>query len=143
MIRNYRAGSEVELSVFRDGEALIIQVELVRAPKLDREMRKYRDEQFEYTARDVTFFDRAGEQWGEEETGVLITEITSGGWAALGMLQVGDLLQAIDGEALYDVDSLREVMRAVAEERRPSMVMKVLRGIYTIYVELEPKWEAS
>ena len=59
------------------------------------------------------------------------------------MLQVGDLLQAIDGEALYDVDSLREVMRAVAEERRPSMVMKVLRGIYTIYVELEPKWEAS
>ena len=143
LIRNYRSGAEVELLVRRGTDQKTIPVELVRAPKEDREMRKYRDDQFEYTARDITFFDKAAEQWEEQESGVLVTEVTSGGWAALGMLQVGDLIQQIDGVSLTDVDSLRDVMDKVADERRASVVIKVLRGIYTMYVELEPKWEAS
>ena len=93
LIRSYRAGSEVEFSVLRDGEELKIVVELVRAPKLDREMRKYRDELFEYTARDITFFDKAKENWEQEEQGVLVSEVISGGWAALGVLHVGDSIK--------------------------------------------------
>ena len=66
LIRNYRAGSEVELSVLRAGQELKIAVELVRAPKLDREMRKYRDEVFEYTVKErlriaPRFFSRLSE----------------------------------------------------------------------------------
>ena len=143
LIRNYRAGTEVELSVLRDGEELKITVELVRAPKLDREMRKYRDELFEYTARDITFFDKAKENWEQEEQGVLVSEVISGGWAALGMLQVGDLIKEISGGSVGDIDSLRALMDRVAEEQPPSVVVKVLRGIYTVFVELEPKWEST
>lgn len=143
LIRNYRAGTEVELSVLRDGEELKIAVELVRAPKLDREMRKYRDELFEYTARDITFFDKAKENWEQEEQGVLVSEVISGGWAALGMLQVGDLIKEISGGSVGDIDSLRALMDRVAEEQPPSVVVKVLRGIYTVFVELEPKWEST
>ena len=143
LIRNYRAGTEVELSVLRDGEELKITVELVRAPKLDREMRKYRDELFEYTARDITSFDKAKENWEQEEQGVLVSEVISGGWAALGMLQVGDLIKEISGGSVGDIDSLRALMDRVAEEQPPSVVVKVLRGIYTVFVELEPKWEST
>ena len=143
LIRSYRAGSEVEFSVLRDGEELKIVVELVRAPKLDREMRKYRDELFEYTARDITFFDKAKENWEQEDQGVLVSEVISGGWAALGMLYVGDLIKEISGESVDDIDSLRALMDRVAEEQPPSVVVKVVRGIYTVFVELEPKWESS
>ena len=141
LIRNYRAGSEVELSVLRAGQELKIAVELVRAPKLDREMRKYRDELFEYTARDITFFDKAKENWGQEEQGVMVSEVISGGWAALGMLQVSDLIQEVDGEPVADIDALRASMERVVSEQPRSVVVKVLRGIYTVFVELEPKWE--
>ncbi len=141
LIRNYRAGTEAELSVLRDGTEMKITVELVRAPKLDREMRKYRDDLFEYTARNITFFDRAKEHWDEEKRGVLVTEVTSGSWAALGRLHVSDLIMEVNGEALDDIDGLRALMEGVASEQPRAVVVKVLRGIYTIFVELEPKWE--
>lgn len=142
LIRSYRAGTKVELSLRRDGKALTLSVELIRSPKLDREMRKYRDDLFEYTGRNITFFDRAKEQWEENQRGVLVSEVTSGGWAALGMLYVGDLIQEIEGEPIPDIDGLRESMERVAENQPASVVIKVLRGIYTVYVELEPKWES-
>jgi len=141
LIRNYRAGSEVELSLRRDGEDLKLSVELVRSPKLAREMRKYRDDLFEYTVRNINFFDKAQEQWEEDRDGVLVNEVTSGGWAALGRLHVGDLILEIEGDTVTDIDSLRESMERIAEEQPASVVIKVLRGIYTLYVELEPKWE--
>lgn len=141
LIRNYRTGSEVDLSVVRDGKEMKISVELVRAPKLAREMRKYRDELFEYTARDITFFDKARENWEEEERGVLVSEVTSGGWAALGMLQVSDLIKEVDGDPIADIDGLRASMDRVASEQPRAVVVKVIRGIYTVFVELEPKWE--
>lgn len=140
LIRNYRVGSTTELSVLRDGDELTVEVELMRAPMLNREMRKYRDDNFEYTARDITFFDKASEQWEQERVGVLISEVKSGGWAALGLLQVGDLLQEVQGNPVNGVDSLREIMEEIESDQPPSMEMIVLRGIYTVYVELEPKW---
>ena len=36
--------------------------------------------------------------------------MVSGGWAALGMLQVGDLIKEIGGEPVDDIDGLRELM---------------------------------
>lgn len=143
LIRNYRVGTTVELSVQRDGDAMMIPVELIRAPKLDREMRKYRDENFEFTARDITFFDKAEEQWEESKSGVLVTEVKSGSWAELGMLRVGDLVQAVNGTPVGSVTELRDVMEGIADREEDAVVMKVLRGIYTVYVEMEPKWDEN
>ena len=140
LIRAYRAGSMVELSVIRDEQKQVIEVELIRAPKLNREMPKYQDNNFEYTARDITFFDDARGKWGGQESGVLISEVKSGGWASLGMLQSGDLLQEVDNIPVSSVDDLKEIMNTISDDQPDSVVLKVLRGIYTVYVELEPKW---
>jgi len=51
LIRQYDIGATVELTVLRDNEQRKIPVELVRSPKLKREMKKYRNEEFEFTAR--------------------------------------------------------------------------------------------
>jgi serine protease Do len=143
LIRNYSVGSTAELSIRRGSEELKVPVELVRAPKLDREMRKYRDENFEFTVRDVTFFDKADEQWDDTKTGVLVSEIQPGSWAELGMLRVGDLIQEVDGEAVNNVDDMQAVMEQIESAQEQFVIVQALRGIYTVYVELEPKWDQN
>ena len=143
LIRNYSVGTTAELDVRRDGDAMKVPVELVRAPQLDREMKKYRDENFEFTARDVTFFDKADEQWKLDESGALVTEIQPGSWAELGLLRVGDLIKEVDGDAVTGVDDLKTAMEAIEATKSEFVTVQVLRGIYTVYVEIEPKWDKS
>ncbi len=143
LIRNYSVGTTAELDVRRGGNAIKVPVELARAPKLDREMLKYRDENFEFTARDVTLFDKADEQWTLDESGALVTEIQPGSWAELGMLRVGDLIKHIGDKPIAGVDDLKTAMDDIESRRAEFVTVRVLRGIYTIYVELEPKWDKS
>jgi serine protease Do len=141
MVRQYKIGTTATLSVMRGADKLSVPVELVRSPKLEREMKKYRDEDFEFTVRDMTFFDKVHEEWGEGRPGAMVTEVKDGGWAAIGRLNNGDIITAIDGEAVTDVLSLKEKMKHVAAEKRKSIVLRVARGIHTVFLELEPNWD--
>jgi len=143
LIRQYKIGDKVELGLMRGAEEKKVLVELAGAPKLAREMKKYRDEQFEFTVRDITFFDKASEQWKEEQSGVLVDQVKPGGWAALGQLTAGDLILAVGRTDTPDVDALQAAMKAVADQQAPVVVFKVLRGIHRMYIELEPKWDTK
>ena len=141
MVRQYKIGTTATLTVLRGAEKLSLPVELVRSPKLEREMKKYRDDDFEFTARDMTFFDKVREEWPEGRPGALVSEVKDGGWAALGRLNTGDIIVAVDDDPVTDVLSLKEMMKRVAEEKRKTVVLRVERGIHTMYLELEPKWD--
>ena len=69
MVRQYKIGTTATLAVQRGADKLSLPVELVRSPKLEREMKKYRDDDFEFTARDTTFIDKVQEQWSQEQPG--------------------------------------------------------------------------
>jgi serine protease Do len=142
LIRQYSVGTEVQLSILRDGAERKIPVELVRAPPSPREMRKYKNEDFEFTVREITFFDRAAEEWSDEQQGVLVEQVRPGGWAALGSLSVGDLIQSIDGVSVGTVDKVEEIMKSLAEKQAKSVTFRILRGIHTLFIELEPQWKA-
>ena len=142
-IRQYSVASEAELEIRRGAEEMTVPVELVRAPMEAREMNKYRDENFEFTVRDVTFFDKAEEKWEEKQTGVLVEQVKPGGWAALGNLDTGDLILAVDDQDIPNVDTMAPVMDNINREKPPVVVLKVLRGIHTFFIELEPKWNDS
>jgi S1-C subfamily serine protease len=141
MVRQYKIGTTATLAVQRGMEKLSVPVELVRSPKLEREMKKYRDEDFEFTARDTTFFDKVSEEWSQEQPGALVTEVKEGGWAALGRLANGDLITAVDGEPVTDVSSLKAKIQRVVAEKRKTTVLRIIRGIHTMFLELEPKWD--
>ena len=141
MVRQYKIGTTATLAVMRGTEKLSVPVELVRSPKLEREMKKYRDEDFEFTARDTTFFDKVKEEWSQQQPGALVTEVKEGGWAALGRLSSGDLITAVDGEPVTDILSLKEKMKHVAAEKRKTTVLRIIRGIHTMFLELEPNWD--
>ena len=141
LIRQYKVGSAAKLSVLRGAEPMTIPVELVLAPKLSREMKQYRDTKFDLTVRDITFFDKAREQWKAEQQGVMVADVKTGGWAALGHLTAGDLILAVDGTPMTDVLGFEAKMKAIAADKPQFVDFEVLRGIYTFYVELEPKWD--
>jgi serine protease Do len=141
LIRQYDIGATVQLTVLRDQTQLKIPVELARSAKLKREMKKYRNDDFEFTARDVAFFDIAEEQWKPGQRGALVEEVKSGSWAELGSLYGDDLIIEVDGQPVQDVDSLRKIMEEIAANKKAVVVIKVLRGIHTAYLELEPAWK--
>ena len=110
---------------------------------LDREMKKYRDEQFEFTVRDVTFFDKANEEWEQDQQGVVVEEVTPGSWAALGGLNVGDLIVQAADASIGTVEEMEQAMDIQTSLKPQAVVFKVLRGIYTVYLEFEPEWEEN
>ena len=116
-------------------------VELVRSPKLRREMKKYRNPDFEFTVRDIAFFDVAEEQWHSGQRGAYVEEVKSGSWAELGSLAPQDLIVEVNGSPVTDVDTLKTAMDQIAKDKKQFVVMKVLRGIHTAFLELEPSWK--
>jgi serine protease Do len=142
LIRQYDVGKTVQLTIIRDNNRTKVPVELVRSPHLQREMKKYRNDDFEFTARDVSFFDAAQEQWENSQSGALIEDVKSGSWAELGSLCLGDLVLEVDGKPVQNVDSLRQQMERVAAAKKNVLVIKVLRGIHTLYLEMEPNWKS-
>jgi serine protease Do len=141
LIRQYDIGTKVQLAILRGTTPLKISVELVRSPHLRREMKKYLNEDFEFTAREIAFFDRAEQQWSNDQQGVLVEDVKPGSWAELGSLYVDDLILAIDGQPVKDIDSLKVAMTNVATKQKPFVIFKVLRGIHTAFLELEPAWK--
>ena len=141
LIRQYDIGKTVELSLLRGTNVVKVSVELARSPRLRREMKKYRNDNFEFTARNVSFFDTVEEQWNKDQQGALIEEVKPGSWAELANLYADDLVVEADGQPVGNVDALRRIMDKVAAEKRPAVVMKVMRGIHSAYLEFEPDWK--
>jgi serine protease Do len=141
LIRQYDVGKTVELTVLREKAELKVPVELARSPRLQREMRKYRSDDFEFTAREVSFFDAVEEQLASDQQGVLVESVKSGSWAELGSLSASDLILEVDGRPVGNVDSLRRELERAAADKEKVVVIKVLRGIHTCYLEIEPNWK--
>jgi serine protease Do len=141
MIRQYKIGSSVRLTLLREGQEQVVAVSLEPSPPLPREMKKYEDPNFEFRVRDITAFDRAERNWPEAQPGVLVEAVREGGWAALGHLADGDLLLAIDGEPVKDVETVQARMTKIAESKPETVVLRVRRGIRTLFVEMQTGWE--
>jgi serine protease Do len=139
MIRQYKIGSDVQLSVIRNHDERKMQVKLAASPRLPREMKKYDDDVFEFRVRDVSPVDRERSGWPEGQ-GVLVESVAEGGWAALGHLAEGDLILSIDGEKVSDVTAVQRKMSQIAAAKPPAIVLSVRRGIRTFFVEMQTAW---
>jgi S1-C subfamily serine protease len=71
----------------------------------------------------------------------LVVEVGQGGWAALGHLQVGDLILAIDGRPVANLNAFQAEMKQLAIKKPKSLTLQALRGIHKLYVELQTTWE--
>ncbi|MCX5859633.1 MAG: PDZ domain-containing protein [Proteobacteria bacterium] len=140
LIRQYQIGSEVKLGILRDSKEMDLALTLGESPRLSREMKKYQDENFEFSVRDVSYLDIVKEGWPENQPGTLVDAVGSGGWAALAHLAVGDLILAVDGQEISDVEAFTAIMKKINAEKPRRAVLEVKRGIHTTFIELEPSW---
>ena len=130
----------MKLTVLRDGKEQALSVKLDASPRLPREMKKDEDPNFEFRVRDITTADQSEKSWAEGQTGVLVEAVREGGWAALGHLADGDMLLEIDGDRGRDVEAVQKQMERIAETKPAAVVLKVRRGIRTLFVELQSGW---
>jgi serine protease Do len=140
-LRMIPVGSKPEIKVLRETQTITLAPELVRAPVPERELARYDDPHFEFSARDLSFFDQMREGWDDPQNGALVTEIKPGGWAAIGRLSPGDVIVEVGGEPINDVSTLENVFKKLASQKPPVVVLRVKRGIHGRYVEIEPTWD--
>ncbi len=139
-IRRYRIGASVPLTVVRGGAELPMPVTLAASPKQPREMARYADSLFEFDARDLTAGDRDGRKVPASTRGVLVENVSRGGWADLAQLNAGDIIVAVDSRPVASVAELEAAMKSIAARKPASVILLVRRGVRTRFVELQPTW---
>jgi len=143
LIRQYDIGAQVKLGVIRAGKPTNIEVELQASPKLARDYPKYENDDFEFTTRDIAFSDRADAAVDRNQTGVFVESVADGSWASLGGLQTGDTIAEIDGAPIAGLADLKKKMGEISQAKPKTVVLKIVRGIHTQFLEIEPKWPES
>ncbi len=139
-IRQYKIGSEAALSIRRGPEALPIKILLEASPEASAELDTHECEPLEFNARDIAQTDRVADKLPADLKGVIISEVKSSGWAALGGLGTGDILLAIDGQPTDCIKTLKTQLETLEKEQRCPFVLFVKRGLITRFIELEPSW---
>ena len=139
-IRRAAIGATAPLTINRDGMELIVPVMLAAAPPLAREMKRYEDEDFGFRARDLADEDRRDPRLDRDTMGVLVDSVANGSWASLGRLAAGDVILAIDGRDVSNVDDLAARLNAIRTARPSSVVVFVRRGVKSLFLDLQPAW---
>lgn len=140
LIRQYKVGGEAELEGVRAGQPLKLTAKLGRQPKPNAELDEFKDEQFEFKARDLSLNDRVEGHLADSDKGVRVSSVQNAGWAALAGLSSGDTLLAVDGQSTESIATLKKVMTGLREAKPRRVTFFVKRGIRTQFLELEPKW---
>ncbi len=137
MIRSCKVGAPTTFTVWRDGAKVEVACTLGEAPKPEREMAAYEDAKLEFKARDVSTADRVERRWAMEQVGALVTQVESGGWAAVSGLRGGDLVLEVDGKAVAGARDLESLLKPLAERKVRRAALLVRRGVHTLFVEIE------
>lgn len=143
LIRQYDIGAKVELKTVRAGAVRNVSVTLEESPLSPREMKRYRDDSFEFTVRELAVADRSSLQLDKDVHGVLVEEVADGSWAALGKLQAEDVILSVNGKGVTNLEDFRGIMHGIAEEKPKYVVLKVIRGIQELFLELAADWSAK
>lgn len=139
-VENLGIGDKARLTVLRDGEEQKIDVELQETPGSSAEAKSAEDPFLEYKVRDITFGDRIDRRWPMDRAGVLVTNVTPGGWAMLAGLQAGDLIQRIGGRKIESVADFKDAVDWIQKERPASISIFVVRGYRTAFVFAQPEY---
>ena len=140
LIEDLSIGEEVELTILRDGREMKKEIELEESPASALDAKTAKNKEFEFKVRELTFMDRIKKKLAKDQQGVLVTEVTNGGWASIAGLRKGSIISAINGLEVTDVKSFKKVMAGIMAERPRIVKVFLLRGYRTTFVFIEPDW---
>lgn len=143
MLRQRKIGTEVTFDMVRPPatQTMQVKVALEAPPTPPSELKRYRDDDFEFTAREMSFDDRVTNKLDESLRGVVIERVEPAGWAQVAHVNTGDIVMSVDGKPTPDAASIESVMKSVKEKKQKRVVFFIRRGIHTMFLELEPGWD--
>jgi serine protease Do len=143
LVRKLKIGEPAKIGVLRDGEAVEVSLDLERTRITPDEALRDQNRDFELSVRELTFFDRDDNRWSDDVTGVIVSQVESAGWAGLGGVRGGDLIQRIGSYDIKDIDSYRKAIKAVTKAQPDRVVFVILRDQRTHFQYVEPDWKPT
>ena len=96
---------------------------------------------FEFVVREATFKDKEKPEYEEIDVDVVVDSVTSGGWADLAGLEVGDVILEINDKKIGAIADVEKIMKKARKEKLESVVFFVRRGSISQFVEMEASWQ--
>ncbi len=142
-IENLTVGDEATLQILRNGRPQQIKVHLQATPTAESQAKTYREHFLECTVRNLTIFDKSEHHWKKSQAGVLVSDITEGGWASISGLNLDDLILSVNGKSVANVQQFKTVINSVISKRPNVITLFVKRGYLTDYVFVQPDWASQ
>jgi serine protease Do len=142
-VRRRREGDPLALSIVRAGANLELSIPVERARTAPEEALRERDPAFELLVREVTFLDREERRWSDQEQGVLVQAVEPAGFAGLGGVRPGDLVEEVGASHVASVAAFRAAMAKVSKEKPARVDLVVRRGARAQHLVLEPDWKPA
>jgi len=144
-ILEFAAGTDVDFEIFRrlngDVDTLNITANLTRAPLNPGEAPDFEDNNFEMKIRDMVFADYTFYNLDQDIfKGVVVKELENGGWASVGGLRPGDIIQSIDGNKVANIDETKTLLDAIAETKPEEVIFFVWRNNKTLFINIKTDW---
>jgi serine protease Do len=136
-------GEAAPVGILRGGAAQTLSVVMQPSPASIKDVEVARDKAFEVAVRELTFMDRVQQRWPADQAGLLVIDVTSGGWAHMAGLRVGDLLLSIDDAPVPSAKAFEQRMAAIAKARPAQLKLFVRRQHRTHFVFIQPDWAAA
>ncbi|TDI34206.1 MAG: PDZ domain-containing protein [Acidobacteria bacterium] len=140
LVQRVGAGEEVPLAIFRAGERQIIPLTLGARPKNVFLAEQQEESDFGLTVKELTFDFVQATNTPREVTGVFVAEIKNAGWADVAGVRVNDVITAVHGQKVDNLQEFRQAMGQVREKHPETVVFFVRRGMRTRFVPINPDW---
>ena len=133
-------GDDVEFVILRDGDRRTLSIEMEHTPKPSFTAKKSKQEEFEFTVREITFMDRVKHKFTKDQRGLLVVEAINGGWAHIAGLRREDLVMRINDREVGTVKEFEAVIEDLLQRRPKIVKIFVQRGPRTHFIFIEPVW---
>lgn len=133
-------GDQAKLGLLRAGKPETVAVELEATPKSAPKAKIAKQEELEFAVREITPMDRMESRRFRGVQGLLVSDVTEGGWAAMSGLNIDDIVISIGGKPTPDIASFESILSDVLERRPKVITVFVQRVFKTHFVFIEPDW---
>jgi len=142
-IEDMDIGADVTLKVIRGKEEMDLKVTLEETPETSGDAKKSKDDLQEYGVRELTYMDLVERDLPLDWKGLVVSEVTSGGWADMAGLHAGDLLLSIQDTEIRSIKDFDDAIKRIADERPKRVKIFVKRDQSTAFVFVQPDWPAK
>jgi serine protease Do len=142
-VKELQIDADAPVAVLRDGQSVELTITM-EGERLTPELAKReQDRDFELDVRELTFFDREDNRWGEDIKGMFVNTADPSGWAGMGGISGGDLIQRVGDSEITDRESFRAAIKAIKASQPERVVFVIFRGNRTFFRFVEPDWKPT